>query len=619
LLCAEPGPLPTRGEVREALESVARAERGDGEPEDDWFAIVVEEYLDVAHMIADHEAAGVECEWHKYCTEEEREIPGLVVKLLPWIESAPADLTAEREINIPVEPPLTPEERAALPGKLAELRKADAAFVALWDAATKPPTEASEGAERDTAVGAMFALGDYLIDVYGFTCNAANAALRIRWGTVEPENAPRVPAGNRWSGLIYIRTEKGIVRPLLANAELAFRKEWSGVLAYDEFRMCVTTLKEPPRFTLAKEAEWAGSKPGEPWTDNDDRLAAIWLQRAECIHVSDEVAGKAIQVVAREHRIHPVRSYLCALRWDGTIRLNDWLTTYLGAKPSAYTRAVGKRWLIAAIARIFRPGCKADCCFILEGPQGARKSTAIRTIAAPWFTDEIAELGSKDAALQARGVWIIELSELDAMSGADVAKVKSFMSRASDRFRPPYGRQVIEAPRQCVFAGTVNHSAYLKDETGGRRFWPVKCGEIKIDDLARDRDQLLAEALVRYRAGDVWWLETQELNELATLEQGDRYQGDAWDEIIALWVESPCSRPDDLPFYIPLRSTPESVCIPEILYHAIGKRPETWTQVDKNRVARSLRSLGYERYKRRGDHDKFEWCYRKKGDTEKEE
>ncbi len=109
--------------------------------------------------------------------------------------------------------------------------------------------------------------------------------------------------------------------------------------------------------------------------------------------------------------------------------------------------------------------------------------------------------------MQIRGVWIIELSELDSLSHSEVARIKAFMSRTTDRFRPPYGMRLVESPRQCIFAGTVNHSTYLRDETGGRRFWPIACGRIDVDALARDRDQLWAEAKARFEGGAVWWLE----------------------------------------------------------------------------------------------------------------
>jgi len=164
-----------------------------------------------------------------------------------------------------------------------------------------------------------------------------------------------------------------------------------------------------------------------------------------------------------------------------------------------------------------------------------------------------------------------------------------------------------------VFAGTVNLSAYLKDETGGRRFWPVRCGKLRIDELDRDRNQLLAEAVVRFRQGSTWWLDSMELNELAAKEQGDRYEGDPWDEIVRAWIQRPTILPNLTQFAetLHLASTPDSVTVSEILSHAIGKRPELWMQADKNRIARILRSLGYERYRER-TAEKLEWRYRKK-------
>jgi predicted P-loop ATPase len=194
--------------------------------------------------------------------------------------------------------------------------------------------------------------------------------------------------------------------------------------------------------------------------------------------------------------------------------------------------------MISAVARIHRPGAKADCCLILEGPQGIRKSTALRTLAGEYFTDELADLGSKDAAMQTRGVWIIELSELDSLSNSEVARIKAFMSRTTDRFRPPYGTRLMESPRQCVFAGTVNHATYLRDETGGRRFWPVTCGRIEIDELARDRDQLWAEAKIRFDSGAAWWLDKPELVQMASDQQIERYEGDPWEEVISPWLDA---------------------------------------------------------------------------------
>src|SRR5690606_12547294 len=170
--------------------------------------------------------------------------------------------------------------------------------------------------------------------------------------------------------------------------------------------------------------------PVSQWTDQEDRLTANWLQR-QGILVSVDIAGQAVQVVAHEHLIHPVRNYLDRLSWDGVERLDRWLCNYLGVEEGTYSAAVGTRWLISAVARAYKPGVKADCCLILEGNQGSRKSTAIRALAGDWFTDEVADLGSKDAALQTQGVWIIEIAELDGMSKAEVCKIKAFMSRSA--------------------------------------------------------------------------------------------------------------------------------------------------------------------------------------------
>jgi hypothetical protein len=381
-----------------------------------------------------------------------------------------------------------------------------------------------------------------------------------------------------------MNTTEGRILPVFANAIAAFRHapEWGGVLAFNEFGYGTVVLKPTP---------W-GIVPKGEWTDHEDRLAADWLQR-QGIMVSVEVAGQAAQTAARDRPFHPVRAYLKGLRWDGVKRVDRWLTTYLGAAETEYSRAVGSRWLISAVARIFRPGAKADCCLILEGPQGIRKSTALRTLAGEYFTDELADLGSKDAAMQTRGAWIIELSELDSLSHSEVSRIKAFMSRTTDRFRPPYGMRLVESPRQCVFAGTVNHSTYLRDETGGRRFWPVSCGCIDVETLARDRDQLWAEAKARFEAGSVWWLDTVELVQLASDQQVDRYEGDPWEEVIAPWIE-----------------TRSSVSISEVLEKCLAKPQAQWTQTDKIRAARCLRAQGWQRFRERVG-SRLDWRYRK--------
>ena len=204
-----------------------------------------------------------------------------------------------------------------------------------------------------------------------------------------------------------------------------------------------------------------------------------------------------------------MRDYFGGLVWDGTSRLDQWLVTYFHAEPTEYVLAVGPRWLISSVARIYQPGCQADHVLILEGPQGKQKSQALRTLPNDefWFTDRLSHIGSKDAAIEIAGIQIVELAEMDALTKAASSTSKSFLTRRHDRFRPPWGKHPITLPRQCIFAATINPPAggYLKDPTGARRFWPVSChGMIDRDGIERDRDQLWAEAVARYRAGAKW-------------------------------------------------------------------------------------------------------------------
>lgn len=389
----------------------------------------------------------------------------------------------------------------------------------------------------------------------------------------------------------------GAPKPLLANALIALRQapEWKDVLSFNEFSL------EP----MAKDAPVFGGFTGV-LADTTDVLIAEWIQH-EGISITPAAVRGAVNAVARQRSFHPVRDYLERVVWDRRARLDTWLQRYLGASANIddgnirdYLAAVGSRWLISAVARIFEPGCKVDHCLILENKQGERKSTAFRVLAGEYFTDEIADLGTKDAALQVAGVWIIELAELDSMSRGEVGRIKAFLTRATDRFRPPFGVRPIEVPRQCVFAGTVNESTYLRDCTGGRRFWPVRSGKIDIDGLKTDRDQLWAEAVVRYRNGEPWWLNTPELTAAAEHEQLARYDADPWQEPIATWLRSPNPRRDgDGRPVDSFNSDTDSVTIADILTHCLERPKAFWTQADQNRVARSLQALKWERFKKR--------------------
>ncbi len=371
--------------------------------------------------------------------------------------------------------------------------------------------------------------------------------------------------------------------PQLTNVIWALRQapEWEG-LAFDEFSQ---------RIVLKKPAPWGRQ---DQWTDTSDLLATEWMQMHDILAGVNTVS-QAVRVVANGRLFHPVRDYLDTLKWDGVPRLDSWLTIYAGVLTSAYARAVGTKWMIGAVARIYEPGCKVDSLIVLEGEQGKLKSTLLRTLGTPWFTDDISDIRTniKDACQQLCGMWIVELSELDGLIRADPGRIKAFISRQVDHYRPPYGRHTSDFNRQCVFAGTINLGTYLRDETGGRRFWPVKCEVVNIDALRRDRDQLWAEAREKYKANETWWLDDDTLIGDAAMEQQDRYETDPWhDKIYAFAMNH------------------ETVSVPEVLEQCICKRTSMLTQTDKNRVAKSLVSIGWERFRQRVD-DRLEWRYKR--------
>jgi predicted P-loop ATPase len=389
------------------------------------------------------------------------------------------------------------------------------------------------------------------------------------------------------SRLIRTPTPRRAIKPILANAMIALREApaWFGVFAFNEFSGQATLVVAPP--WEMNRAQWDQ----RPVTPHDDLLITEWLQK-EGISVDVGVAAQAVEAVAKDRLFHPVREYLDQLEWDGIPRIGTWLHDYLGTDDNAYTRAVGRCMLVAAVARIYQPGCKVDNVPIIEGGQGIGKSSALRILFEPWFTDDIADLGSKDAAMQTGGVWGVEMAELDAMSRPEAARAKAFISRTKDRFRPPYGRRVVEVPRSSVLWGTTNSDTYLIDETGGRRFWPIRARKINLDGLCRNRDQLWAEALEYLVASTPWWIDNPDVYRAATEEQASRYASDPWDEVIHQLAKSE-----------------EELSIGQVLT-AVGVETGRRTQSDMNRVARCLKALGWTRVQAGVGPDR-RWIYRK--------
>jgi len=336
----------------------------------------------------------------------------------------------------------------------------------------------------------------------------------------------------------------------------------SEMVWYDEFSRRSMTGK-PPRY----------------WTDGDDSLLALYIQRCWRVQMKTATVAEAVTVIARQNRKHPVRDWLDGLLWDGRPRLDNFFEKYFGVVDSPYTRAAGGNFLKSMIARVYKPGCQADHMIILEGEQGKKKSSALRILGEPWFIELHERVASKDFKEALQGQWLIEIAEMDAFKGADMSRVKAEITNLDDYYRETYGRRAQSHPRQCVFAGTTNKQDWPRDETGARRFWPIACGRIELDVLRVDRDQLFAEALVRYRNGERWW----EMPELDTAEeQRKRFHADPWLQPISEYIDNEDRRRT-------------GVVVNDILTEQFEFKLGHITRADEMRVTECLKFLGWEK------------------------
>jgi predicted P-loop ATPase len=336
-----------------------------------------------------------------------------------------------------------------------------------------------------------------------------------------------------------------------------------------------------------------------PITDADVTAVQAWLQRSGFLNLGKDVTHDAVNKHAREHAFHPLRDYLNGLRWDRTERVGTWLHKYLGGKKNKYTSEIGTMFLIGMVARILEPGCKLDYMLILEGGQGEYKSKACETLAGPeYFTDQLPDITSKECSQHLRGKWLVEVAELRAYSRAAIDHFKEFVVRQVERYRPPWGRKEVHEPRQCAFIGTTNKAHYFRDETGNRRYWPVTTGDIKLDDLRRDRDQLFAEAVELYRAGVPWWPDREFEQAHIVPEQESRYEPDIWELLVKDYLDT---------LHLPKKTTILQIAIAVLGYETepplirkegpqpLRKTPiNRFTIKDQGRVAGILEHLGWE-------------------------
>ena len=339
------------------------------------------------------------------------------------------------------------------------------------------------------------------------------------------------------------------------------------------------------RIVLMKARPWPSALPG--WTDND--IANVELRLAQRgVRAPVDSVARACRMLAEGNAFHPVCRWLDSLHWDGVRRVDAWLVTHLGAEDMPYSREVGRILLLSMVARVRFPASKCDTMIVLEGRQGVGKSRTLAVLGGEWFSDCMPDLDDLRACGEGlRGVWLLENSEIVALRRHEVEAQKAFLSRQTDSYRPAYGREVIEQPRQCIVVGTTNRlDGYLMDDSGGRRFLPVRVGHCDVEAVARDREQLFAEASARIAGGESWWIEDGTLLAAAADEAEERLAENPWFDRVRQYVGRP--------------GAPEALLVPAIFEALTGHAYESRNLVDGRQIAAALRDLGYVRRKRTG-------------------
>jgi predicted P-loop ATPase len=369
------------------------------------------------------------------------------------------------------------------------------------------------------------------------------------------------------------------IRNVLAKRGIQIRfNEFTGVLMFGRDGLAEHPMDDLDRAEIQCAIHDATRKPGRPKKGADGTPEGIG-------RVYPNILEAAMLVIGREAAFHPVRDYLDWLQWDGQLRLDRWLSVHMGAEDTPYTRAVGRMVLEAACRRVRQPGCKFDECLVLVGAEGIGKSTVLRALGSPWFSDSLPlGAGPKETVERTTGVWICESAELIGNSPAKVHEIKAFLSRQEDGpFRAAYGHTSTMRPRQFVPIATTNDTVFLHSTTGDRRFWPVR---VHFMDADIDRDQLWAEASWR-----------EKLGEPIRLAEG-------------LWDDAQASREQyraEDPWESTLREiTAQSVPLSEI-WRMLDVSVSKASGKDAQRVAAIMTRLGYEKSRALRDGKRTTW------------
>jgi hypothetical protein len=338
---------------------------------------------------------------------------------------------------------------------------------------------------------------------------------------------------------------------------------------------------------------------GRSLQDHDEIEAVCWVARAYSVTFTTAQIHEAFVGVGHRNGFHPVQEYLESLKWDRKERLKTWLVDYAGCEPTAdgLSEVYGVKWMIGAAARILNQGCQMDTVLVLQEPTGGEgKTSFVRALGTlDWTSDSALDMSSKDGAMKLQGIWLYELSELASLRRSEVESVKQFLTIRVDKYRPPYGRCVVERKRSVAFIGTTNEDTFLQGVD--RRFWVRRVVRpLDVPAVIRDRDQLWAEAVHRFKAGERWWL-TREERALGDEDTECYRSADPWEESIARFLRD---RPDDT-----------TVTTKDILDNCLKLEEAKKGRADEIRVGKILATMGYRRKRARVD-GLLRWVYQKK-------